>query len=187
VSELIFRIADLPPKIAARITIHPVSGCWLWSGVQNGRGYGQVHWNDRMRYVHRVAYELLAGSIGEGLELDHVADRGCAFKHCCNPAHLEPVTHRENMRRALETSECPAGHQRRASGKACLVCKRERAGWKGGLPMAQRTHCPYGHEYTPENTRFTSKGGRFCAECRRIRDHERYLAKRSFPAAIASQ
>jgi hypothetical protein len=29
------------------------------------------------------------------------------------------------------------------------------------------THCPRGHEYTPENTAFNTKGGKYCRECSR--------------------
>lgn len=177
-NEPIFRIADLPPKMAARIIVHPASGCWLWQGVQNGRGYGQVFLDGRMRYVHRVAYAVLVGPVPRGMEIDHVAARGCAFKHCCNPAHLEAVTHAENMRRALATTECPQGHVYPTANRSCLVCKREREGWQGGLPMAERTHCPFDHEYTAENTK-TYKGRRFCRECSRIRSRARYAASRA--------
>lgn len=34
---------------------------------------------------------------------------------------------------------------------------------------AARTHCPHGHEYTAENSRYTSTGARRCRECGRIR------------------
>lgn len=38
----------------------------------------------------------------------------------------------------------------------------------GNHHMAVRTHCNYGHEYTPENTaRRKSNGSRVCIECRR--------------------
>lgn len=33
--------------------------------------------------------------------------------------------------------------------------------------MARRTHCPQGHEYTPENTYRYPAGNRACNECRR--------------------
>lgn len=36
-----------------------------------------------------------------------------------------------------------------------------------------RTHCPHGHEYTPENTRINEKGRRCCRTCLRERDRER--------------
>lgn len=38
----------------------------------------------------------------------------------------------------------------------------------GTHPLANRTHCPQGHEYTPENTYVYPKGNRACRECRRI-------------------
>ena len=34
-------------------------------------------------------------------------------------------------------------------------------------------HCPYGHEYTPENTVVKRVGGIDCRECRRARDRKR--------------
>lgn len=34
--------------------------------------------------------------------------------------------------------------------------------------MARRTHCPQGHEYTPENTYQHPAGRRVCQECRRL-------------------
>jgi hypothetical protein len=39
-----------------------------------------------------------------------------------------------------------------------------------------RTHCPSGHEYTPENTGIDNRGGRFCRECGRNRAR-RYKAE----------
>jgi hypothetical protein len=184
-AERNYRLADLPAKIAARITIDPVSGCWLWSGVQNGSGYGQVHWDGRMRYVHRVVYELLAGPIPAGTpELDHVRAWGCRHKRCCWPAHLEPVTHQENARRALARERCPAGHEYPAEGKrSCLTCRREREGWSELGPFGLRTHCKRGHEFTPANTYIGKSGSRFCRTCARITGRERYRLRRPEPSA----
>jgi hypothetical protein len=50
-----------------------------------------------MLLVHRDVYEQLVGPIPEGLVLDHL----CRNRSCCNPAHLEPVTTAENVRRGL--------------------------------------------------------------------------------------
>lgn len=85
------------------------NGCWIWSGPCDSDGYGKVTWSGRFRRAHRVAYELSIGPIPEGLQLDHL----CRDPGCVNPAHLEPVTHQENMRRGLHgglTTHCPAGH-----------------------------------------------------------------------------
>lgn len=50
----------------------------------------------RERPAHRVAYETLVAPIDEALVCDHL----CLNKACCNPAHIEPVTSRENTLRA---------------------------------------------------------------------------------------
>lgn len=73
--------------------------CWIWTASLN-KGYGQAAWGtpSKMRQAYKVAYELLVGPVPEGLDLDHL----CETKPCVNPAHLEPVTHAENVRRAVE-------------------------------------------------------------------------------------
>lgn len=49
----------------------------------------------------------------------------------------------------------------------------------GGHPFANKTHCPQGHPYSPENTYVTPKGGRSCVTCRRTRAAERYARKKT--------
>jgi hypothetical protein len=71
-------------------------------------------------------------------------DHLCGVRLCVNPAHLEPVDHRTNLLRG--------------SGFAAT--------------NAQKTHCPHGHEYTPENTYHNPNpnGGRMCRTCKRAHD-----------------
>lgn len=84
--------------------------CWLWTRSKIWNGYGQVRWGSTMRPVHRVAYELLVGTIPEGFQLDHL----CGVRDCVNPAHLEPVTQQENIRRSAanwnHSTTCKRGH-----------------------------------------------------------------------------
>jgi hypothetical protein len=92
-------------------------GCWLWNGKRNHLGYGIFS----ERRAHRVVYEHFVGPIGEGLELDHK----CRVTSCVNPAHLEPVTHKENVRRGCRVKlnseavkvfrHTPAGMRSRAA------------------------------------------------------------------------
>lgn len=69
---------------------------WTWRGAVNDSGYGVIWDGSRLVYAHRLAYELLVGSIPDGLTIDHC----CTVRLCVNPAHLEPVTQLENIKRA---------------------------------------------------------------------------------------
>lgn len=116
--------------------------CWLWTGTLNAAGYGVISVNCKSRQVHRVVYELLVGPIPEGLNLDHVRDRGCTNRNCCNPDHLEPVTQAENIRRTYKhlppRTHCRRGHdyaeyggwtnnwRRNGKRRTCRACERLR-------------------------------------------------------------
>lgn len=81
------------------------SGCWLYQGSVNHAGYGLFWFDGRYLSAHRVAYEFWKGEIPEGLQLDHL----CRVRHCINPAHMEPVTGKENRQRAMRDT-CKYGH-----------------------------------------------------------------------------
>lgn len=119
--------------------------CWDWTGSRMPNGYSVANvegWRTGTFYAHRIAYELTIEPIGPGLELDHL----CRNRWCVNPAHLEPVTKRENIRRG-----------------------------RAGCNHRDKTHCKRGHGFTPETTAvFTTKRAdgtmgshRQCVLCRR--------------------
>jgi HNH endonuclease len=115
----------------------PNSGCLLWLGSLTPKGYPNTKSGWR---AYDLAYEITIGPVPEGLELDHL----CRVRCCINPAHMDPVTHKENLRRGIGIlSRFDA---RNAAARA-------------------KTHCPHGHEYTVENTYITKAGTRQCKSC----------------------
>jgi hypothetical protein len=107
--------------------------CWLFEGAKTPTGYGKVWIERRCLYVHRVAYELLVGPIPEGYEIDHL----CKNRACYNPAHLEPVTRQENIKRS------------------------DSGGWQRTL-----THCIRGHEFDRPSTPGQKRQCNTCARIR---------------------
>lgn len=146
--ELTFNTASLPVELASRIRVNLLTGCWEWQGSRTANGYGRVWWQKKNHGAHRLVYTLLVAPIPDGLTLDHVKARGCKSKACCWPAHLEPVTNRENTLRG----DSPSARS------------------------ARKTHCPQGHPYEEGNTYTDSKGARSCKICVRRRTAERERA-----------
>src|SRR5882672_10518509 len=70
----------------------PISGCWIWTGALNSRGYGRFRNEGRMVLAHRESFKAFKGST-RGL---HVLHR-CDVPSCVNPDHLWLGTQSENM------------------------------------------------------------------------------------------
>lgn len=74
--------------------------CWPWTAsvFKDRYGYGKFQAgtgraNSRVVYAHRFAWELTHGPIPEGMFVCHHCDNPV----CCNPSHLFPGTHADNM------------------------------------------------------------------------------------------
>lgn len=79
-------------------------------------------------------------------------DHLCFIKHCTNPSHLEAVTNQENNLRGNSYSAI----------------------------NARKTHCKYGHEFTPENTAKRGLKYRRCIKCRNREARESYYKNKDF-------
>ena len=128
------------------------NGCWLWLGHRKEKGHG-TFWagKGKSTQAHRFAYESLVGPISDGLQIDHL----CRNPPCVNPAHMEPVTRAENLRRG--------NHRGPADGSGAARHQRE------------KTHCPRGHPYSGENTYSppSRPTARYCRQCHLEHTRER--------------
>lgn len=135
------RLGPTPKPLPERFwpKVQKTGSCWLWLGALHPTaGYGRIRLAGRGAPTvpaHRVAYELLVGPIPDGLVLDHL----CRNRGCVNPAHLEPVTNGENVRRGVSFSTA----------------------------NRRKTHCPKGHPYDAANTYLVRGQWRACRTCRR--------------------
>lgn len=145
-------------RVLARSVAGP-GGCVIYTGTHDKNGYGEVYSGaergGRPMRAYRAAYEYAMGPVPVGLDLDHACHSrdmscpggsSCLHRRCVNPHHLEPVTRDENLRRGRNPS----------------------------ATNARKTHCKYGHEFTPENTilltvrRSDGAPRRKCRTCRQI-------------------
>lgn len=134
-------------RIMDKLSINE-SNCWVFNGA-SGAGYGKIDVRSlqdrggRLSLVHRIVYENLIGSIQDKMVIDHL----CRNTICCNPLHLEVVTHRENVMRGLS----PAMTKER---------------------FTHEKTCRNGHERTIENTYYiklpTGRVKRECKNCRSL-------------------
>lgn len=98
-------------RLLANINIRSEDECWEWRRKTATKYPIIADENGVGRPASRVAYRVLVGPIGDGLEVCH----SCDNPQCCNPTHLFLGTHADNMRdmqrkgRALRT-HCPEGH-----------------------------------------------------------------------------
>lgn len=123
------------------------NGCWIIDGIKpRPDGYVRADLRGKVIYAHRLVYEALVGKIPRGMELDH----RCRARHCVNPSHLEPVTHKENTLR----------------------------GFSFVTVNKSKTHCPAGHRYTKSNTILEHGGSR--RRCRKCHNEQvkRYEARK---------
>lgn len=105
------------PRLMSKVEFDPNSGCWLWSAALQDGGYGTISKRrdggdgHTTALAHRVSYKHFVGPIPDNLGLDHK----CRTRCCINPAHLEPTTQLENIRRSplhgAAKTNCKRGHE----------------------------------------------------------------------------
>lgn len=130
----------VPPRFWAKV--RKTDTCWLWIGGKNHYGYGSFQTRRGDGWFAAQAHRVAYEALVGPIPDGLTIDHLCRNRACVNPAHMEPVTRGENV---LRGESAAATH-------------------------ARKTHCKYGHEFTPENT-YTPPGRdvRMCRACIRER------------------
>lgn len=109
-NELDDRRNGIVQRILARVAVTDTgfvlddkpSPCFLWEGPDSGEGrgggYGRMSLNGQTVAVHLVVYTHFYGYIPGKKQIDHL----CNNRRCCNPAHLQMVSHKVNQKRRAQ-------------------------------------------------------------------------------------
>lgn len=134
----------LPARIRAKITIDPLTGCWVWTGARTTksrreqrvqrREYGSFRVGKTTHLTHRLIPALLGADVGR--EQHHT----CPDTLCCRPDHLAPKDTPAEHKIEHRAVVCSRGHEmsaentgivHRSSGRVtryCKACQRQRRG-----------------------------------------------------------
>lgn len=147
------RTRTLADRFMDYVSPEPNSGCFLWEGSCDRRGYGQLRVSrDVLRYATHVALELDGRPVPHGMGACHHCDN----PGCVNPAHLFVGTQKDNA----------ADMIRKGRGSKPPIAKRG---------QGMKDFCVRGHPMSGDNL-FFFDGGRGCRECSRIRKAARRAA-----------
>jgi len=72
-------------------------GCSFWEGYKTTKGYGEVKYEGKLWYTHRLSYQLTIGDIPEGKLVCHTCDN----PSCIKPEHLflgDPIDNSRDMK-----------------------------------------------------------------------------------------
>ena len=160
-------LADLEPFLKP-VTFSQIQidedGCWIHTGCKptKNHGYSRIGYGGKSYMGHVLVWTFLVGEPPSGLDPDHICHdpnycKGgdtCKHRACLNPAHIEWVTHAENIRRGCSSHN-----------------------------LRVRTHCANDHEFTPDNTYIKENGARGCKKCRADRQ-TRFRRRSGVPPRI---
>lgn len=75
----------LPERYWEKVITEPNSGCWLWIGACDRKGYGKFWYDGKSRWAHRLTKRFR-----------RTAHHKCWQTCCVNPDHLIDVSRAKN-------------------------------------------------------------------------------------------
>lgn len=102
--------------VFAKVSIDPITGCGIWSGVHDKDGYPLIKWSGKTVRVTRLIWTLKYGQIPAGLQVLH----SCDNSKCPNDAHFFLGTSIENR------ADCVAKGRQAKGKKSGRYTKPER-------------------------------------------------------------
>lgn len=95
------RYTSMADRLIANSYEDAETGCWIWTGAINSRGYPRlaIRFPGRPKpvqvYAHRMSLKVFAGKLSD----HHQAHHTCLVSRCINPAHLEGMTRKIHRKR----------------------------------------------------------------------------------------
>ena len=162
--------APLAERLLRRVEVDPVSGCWLWTGAKDSNGYGRIQTAIGTQLVHRVAFMLWVGDLGDD-PVDHGCHdplvctvwADCPHHACVNPDHLVRSSAAHNG--SAERSRVSAVSKSRTPEQRAAIARK----------MWETRRARYSAQEIAEQTR---KGGRVASPAKAEAAARRERAKR---------
>ena len=92
-----FRQLSFWERVEAQTVVNE-NGCHEFTGYKNECGYGRIHKDKKLVFVHREVYEKVHGYIPKGMVIMHSCDNPA----CINPNHLSANYQSENIKDMIE-------------------------------------------------------------------------------------
>lgn len=102
----------------ARSRLDPDTGCLVWQGAKNARGYGVCRIRGITGLAHRFAFEAAGNALpGRPTLLRHTCDN----RACVNPQHLLPGSPQDNS----DDMRIRGRHRHGAAHHNALLCETD--------------------------------------------------------------
>jgi hypothetical protein len=77
----------LDQRFMNMVSVDYETGCWLWTGSKNQKGYGCIAFNGKNVKAHKLSFEKFYHAVPSELTLDHV----CRHRACVQSGASQAV------------------------------------------------------------------------------------------------